>query len=75
MKISLNTLPTIFNGMQLAPLGELIFGIARDWHFAPQHQANVTGVVVELISANDSFADFVRGATTAWNRRVTRRRL
>jgi hypothetical protein len=60
------SLPMHFNGMQLAPLGELIFGIARDWHFAPQHQANVTGIVVELISANDSFADFVRGATTAW---------
>jgi len=28
------SLPTHFNGMQLAPLGELIFGIGSDWHFA-----------------------------------------
>src|SRR5882762_3168461 len=60
------SLPMHFNGMQLAPLGELIFGIARDWHFAPQHKATLTAVIVELITTNDSFADFVRGATAAW---------
>ncbi|MDD1523465.1 MULTISPECIES: hypothetical protein [Bradyrhizobium] len=60
------SLPMYFDGMQLARLGELIFGIARDWHFAPQHKVSMTDTVIDLIGANQSFAEFVRSACTAW---------
>jgi len=67
MSISSKSLSMHFDGMQLAPLGELNLRLSLgNWHFAPQHKATMTGVIVELITANDSFADFVRVATAAW---------
>ncbi|MET4232615.1 ABC-type cobalamin/Fe3+-siderophores transport system ATPase subunit [Bradyrhizobium sp. LA6.10] len=59
-------LSSYFGGMQLAPLGEIIFGMARDWHFAPQHRAFLTNVVIELILSNSDFSGFVKGAASAW---------
>lgn len=55
-----------FDGMQLAPLGEIVFGMARDWHFAPQHKVTMTNVIIELIRANPDFAEFVKGTASAW---------
>jgi hypothetical protein len=59
-------LSTYFAAMQLVPLGEIVFGMARDWHFAPQHKAILTSVVIELIQSKPDFAEFVKGAVSAW---------
>lgn len=60
------SLPMYFDGMQLARLGELIFGIARDWHFASQHKVSITDSIIDLLGANQDFAKFARSACAAW---------
>lgn len=60
------SLPTHFGAVQLAPQGELIFGTARDWHFSPHHQASLISIIVGLIRKDSGFADDINRSTAAW---------
>ncbi|WP_342723358.1 hypothetical protein AAFG07_29945 [Bradyrhizobium sp. B097] len=55
-----------FAGMQFAPLGEIAFNIARDWHFAAHHRVTMTSIIVELIGTNDSFAKSLGEVAATW---------
>lgn len=60
------SLSMYFDAIQFSRLGDLVFGIARDWHFAEHHKVTLTDVVTKLIGTNQHFANFIRNASSAW---------
>lgn len=55
-----------FDGMQLSTQGDIVFNLARDWHFAPHHTVTMLSVVSDLANADPAFADYLRSAIAIW---------
>ena len=58
-----------FAGEQLVSLGDTVFALARDWHFASHRQLTLRGAISGLVAEHPAFSADVVGFTGAWDTR------